>query len=299
MGRIEDLAAEMRTAGLTVDDHMLCTIFIDAFPAEYEVEARNLTSRDSIGRDDIIKAVRERHHRRSGNRKKGSSAGHAAHAMYAGGGGGGGRGKSENSGKGKGGKQGKHGRGGRGIIEDGGGSAAAAGGDGSSAKIAEGSTPEVRCCRCGKKDHLKADCASKLCSRCQGRGHTADVCPMSTEKRCNRCNGRGHAVDAYPSSKEEAVLAVSSEVGAMDDDGDDGATYASALKAEETGECSDVLGRKGEGKSAWQVGDEAWLCDSGPSTHMTPTADCMINYRECNLRIAHHRLLNSLDGRIR
>ena len=63
MGRIEDLAGEMRTAGLALDDHMLYyTIFIDALPAEYEVEARNLASRDSIGRDDIIKAVRERHH---------------------------------------------------------------------------------------------------------------------------------------------------------------------------------------------------------------------------------------------
>ena len=49
MGRIEDLAAEMSTAGLTLDDHMLYTIFIDALPAEYEVEARNLASRDSIG----------------------------------------------------------------------------------------------------------------------------------------------------------------------------------------------------------------------------------------------------------
>ncbi|MUG03827.1 hypothetical protein ECC01_23030 [Bacillus tequilensis] len=63
--RIEDLAAEMRTAGMSLDDHMLYTIFIDAPPAEYEVEARNLASRDSIGRDDIIKAVRERHHRLS------------------------------------------------------------------------------------------------------------------------------------------------------------------------------------------------------------------------------------------
>ena len=34
MGRIEDHAAEMRTAGMTVDDHMLYTIFIDALPAE-------------------------------------------------------------------------------------------------------------------------------------------------------------------------------------------------------------------------------------------------------------------------
>ena len=54
MGRIEDFAAEMRTAGIILDDHMLYTIFIDALPTEYEVEARNLVSRDSIGRDDII-----------------------------------------------------------------------------------------------------------------------------------------------------------------------------------------------------------------------------------------------------
>ena len=47
----------MRTLGLTLDAHMLYTIFIDALPAEYEVETRNLASRDSIGRDDIMKAV--------------------------------------------------------------------------------------------------------------------------------------------------------------------------------------------------------------------------------------------------
>ena len=60
MSRIQDLGAEMCTAGLTLTDRMLYTIFINALPAEYEVEARNLESRDSIGRDDIIKAVRER-----------------------------------------------------------------------------------------------------------------------------------------------------------------------------------------------------------------------------------------------
>ena len=79
-------------------------------------------------------------------------------------------------------------------------------------------------------------------------------------------------------------LAVSSEVGAMDDDGDYGTAQASAFKAEETGECSDALGRMGEGESAWQVGDEAWLCNSGASTHMTPSANCMINYKECNMK---------------
>ena len=130
----------------------------------------------------------------------------------------------------------------------------------------------MRCYRCGKKDHWKADCTAKLCSRCQGRAHTADACPVSAEKRCNRCNGRGHAADVCPSSKEEAVLAVSNN------DCDDGTVLASAFKVKETGECSDIVG--GIGESAWQVGAEAWLCDSGASTHTTPSADGLLNYRE-------------------
>ena len=34
-----------------------------------------------------------------------------------------------------------------------------------------------------------------------------------------------------------------------------------------------------------QVGDEAWPSKSGASTHMTPSADIMANYRECNLKL--------------
>ena len=66
------------------------------------------------------------------------------------------------------------------------------------------------------RDHWKVDCPAKLCSQCQGRGHTADVWPVSAEKRCNRCKGPGHAADICPSSEKEAVLAVSN------DDSDDG-----------------------------------------------------------------------------
>ena len=38
MGRIEDLAAEMRTAGMSIDDNMLYTVFHDTLPVRYEVE---------------------------------------------------------------------------------------------------------------------------------------------------------------------------------------------------------------------------------------------------------------------
>ena len=68
------------------------------------------------------------------------------------------------------------------------------------------------------------------------------------------------------------MLAVSNEDG-------DGTVQASTFKADEAGECSDVLVRMGEGEPAWEVGDQAWLCDSGVSTHMTHSAECMINYR--------------------
>ena len=101
-------------------------------------EARNLAPRDSIGREKIIKAVRERHHRLSGNSKNGSNSGHA---LYAGDGAGGGHGKGGDRGNGKGGRRGKHGRGGKGTNEVGGGSAAVADGDGSGAKATEGSAP--------------------------------------------------------------------------------------------------------------------------------------------------------------
>ena len=70
-----------------------------------------------------------------------------------------------------------------------------------------------------------------------------------------------------------------------DDDDDFDAVQAPAFKVRETGKCSNGLGKKREGESAWQVGDEAWLCDSGASTHMTPFADGMINYRERNLKL--------------
>ena len=179
---------------MTLDDHMLYTIFIDALPAEYEVEARNLASRDSIGRDDIIKAVRERHHRLSGSRKKGSNACHAGHAIFAGGGdggqrkgaGGGAHRKGGARGKGKGGRRGRQGRGGKGTNEDGGGLAAAAGGDGISAKAAVGGTSEVRCHRCGKKDHWRIDCTEELCSKCHGRGHAAMSAAHQKRKLCWR-----------------------------------------------------------------------------------------------------------------
>lgn len=70
---------------------------------------------------------------------------------------------------------------------------------------------------------------------------------------------------------------------------DIGTAQASIFKSDQTGKCRDGFGRTGEEESALQVGDEAWIFYSGTSIHMTPSADCMVNYREfkLKLRIAH------------
>ena len=136
------------------------------------LEARNLTSHNNTGREEIIKARRERHHRLSGSRNKASNYGHA---LYAGDGAGGSHGKGGGRGNGKDGRRGKHGRGGRGTNEVGDGLDAVADGDGSSAKANEGSASVRGCYGCGKEGHIRANCTDKLCTRCNGRGHTADV----------------------------------------------------------------------------------------------------------------------------
>ena len=140
-----------------------------------------------------------------GNSKKGPNSGHA---LYAGDGAGGGHGKGRGHGNGKVGRRGKHGRGRKGTNDVGGGSAAAAGGDGSSAKATDGSTPVRGCYRCDKESHVRTNCTEKLYSRCNERGHTADVCPTS---------------------EEEAVLAMTGEVGARLNVGEDDTVKASAF----------------------------------------------------------------------
>ena len=219
-GSIKNHASEMRKAGLTLGNHMLYTTFNGTLLAEHEAEARNLAICESFGREEIITTARERHHRLSGNRYKGANAGHA---MYATDGASGGRGRGESHGRGRGGRWGRKDEV-RGTNEDGGGSITADGGDRSNAKADEGSILAIRCYRCGKKRQKITDCTKKLCTRCNGRGHTAGVCSTA---------------------KEEVMLTVTSKVGARVDDSKYIITQASAFRAEETGEYDDAVSRKG------------------------------------------------------
>ena len=251
------------------------------------MEANTLASGDTIGRNDVIKAVQARHYRLSGSRKKRSNAGHAGRAMFAGGGGdgggirgkdgsGGGHGKGRGHGNGKGGRRRQQERRGESTNEDGGGSAAAASGNGSSGKVTEGSTPEARCYMCERKDNLKANCTRVLCSRCPGRGYPTGVCPASTEKRCSVCHGRGTLLISVPHRKKKLSWPCRTTTVMM--------VQSRLQLSRPKGQASAVMfwGRMGEGETAWQVGDEAWLCDSGASAHMTPSADGMVKNREQN-----------------
>ena len=69
------------------------------------------------------------------------------------------------------------------------------------------------------------------------------------------------------------------------EDYDDDTVAALPFKAEIAGVCRDGFGRLREGVPTGQVEDEAWRCHRGASTRMTPSADCIINYRECNLTL--------------
>ena len=200
--------------------------------------------------ETVTTDVLGRHRQRSRKRTKGSNAGHADHDMFAGGGSGGRRksdsrgahGKGEGRGNGKGGFRGQLGRGGISANKDGGGSAIAAGSNGSS---------------------VKAD----VTLRWYLRGETPQVWRKTTmQELCNRCRERGYAGDVCPLQKNKAVLA------AFDDDDDDNKVGVEdpAFRAGEAGACSDNLGRKGEGESAWHVWHEAWLGDSGASTQRAP-----------------------------
>lgn len=169
-----------------------CTlIFNGVVSIEHEVGARNLAYRDGIGREKVNKGRSKA--APSTSWKQGEGIERCPCKVRRRRASGDGRGKRGGGGKGNGGRRGKHGSRGRSTKEDGGGSATAAGGDGdgSSAKAAEVSTPAKGCLRCGKKGHKVVNSTENLSSWCNGRGHTADVCPHFEGQGCAGGNERG------------------------------------------------------------------------------------------------------------
>ena len=93
----------------------------------------------------------------------------------------------------------------------------------------------MRCYRCAKEGYIRANRPDKLCSRCNGREHTADVCPTS---------------------EEEAVLAMTGQVGARVDVSEDGTVQASAFEAEMTRQHTLTTGVAGDGRTETRVSSQ-------------------------------------------
>lgn len=111
----------------------------------------------------------------------------------------------------------------------------ATGDDGDSAIVAVGTSSANGCCEDGKPGDIVADSTEKLCRRCDGWGHTFDVCPTANEA---------------------TVLAVTRSVGARNYEGDDLTAQFSASKTEERGACCDTVRMIGGEELAWQGRDE-------------------------------------------
>ena len=71
------------------------------------------------------------------------------------------------------------------------------------------------------------------------------------KKLRSRCYERRHTADVCPTSNEEAVRAMTSEVGARIDVDEDSMVQALPFKAGERGECGDGFGRMEDGEFAW------------------------------------------------
>lgn len=88
--------------------------------------------------------------------------------------------------------------------------------------------------------------------------------------------GETHCFPLPRIAKEGAVLAVTRHVGArldvLSDGRDDDALHVPAFTAEHISKCSDAIREMGDGGLTWQVGDQAWVCDSGDFAHILPSA---------------------------
>ena len=169
---IEDHAELMRDAGIKVDDQSVYGAYVAAlFLPEYQPEIRELKREQVFDREHIIRLVRAAHELLKDNKKKSPSA---LAFISDGRNGGGGRGHP-------GAKRGGRGDG-RGRSNSGNGKAKSSDDDGKDA--AEDGKKPVKgpmCYNYHVKGHFAADCKTKVCKKCGGRGHDkSNVRPQRT-----------------------------------------------------------------------------------------------------------------------
>jgi len=73
---IEDIAAELSLSGVAVDQQHVYSLFVSALPAEYNLEVRELSRKESFDRAEILALVRSGYELIK-RQKKSSPQGHA------------------------------------------------------------------------------------------------------------------------------------------------------------------------------------------------------------------------------
>ncbi|CAN0349978.1 unnamed protein product, partial [Pylaiella littoralis] len=156
----EDLGAEMKEAGIPVEDQQIYSTFVSALPfAEYHLEIRELGRETVLQREQIVNLVRPQYELLRRNKKSSSSD----YALITGGGRGGGgwRGRGGAKRGGRGGSRGG-GHGNRGSSNGGkkpGGSGVAADTKSGAAADTETSSAKVPVCwNCHERGHFQRDC---------------------------------------------------------------------------------------------------------------------------------------------
>ena len=270
---IEDHAELMRDAGIKVDDQAVYGDYVAILPSpEYQPEIRELKREQVFDREHIIRLVRAAHELIKDNKKKSPSA---LAFISDGRNGGGGQGHP-------GAKRGGRG-GGRGRSNSGNGKAKSGDDDGKDA-AEDGKKPAKgpMCYNCHVRGHFAADCKTKVCKKCGGRGHDESKYPSPADIET------ALAVELLGSDEESTTSSVGA-AGFMAEEVDAVCGHPQAHVA--SGKCDSSVSTCSVEGLAMQVGEamEGWYFDTGASGYMSPSSEGMINFQPCNksLRVAN------------